>query len=161
VNFGQDMRMEAAGPSDGAPDSGHGPAAVGGLAPTTAAAVSYLLWWPSGLLFLWLESRDRFVRFHAAQAVFTFGTLWALGLLLWLLSFAIVFLAPGLMAATAVAGLAVWGIGAALTIVAVAQAWRGRWWAVPLLGGWAAQRAARWFDRVSADPADDARLEEG
>lgn len=126
------------------------------LAPTTEAAASYLLWWASGLFFLWLEPRDRFVRFHAAQAVFTFGFLWALGLVLWVASFAVVFLAPGLLVVSAVAGLGVWTLAALLTVVAVVQAWRGRWWAVPALGTRATRQAGRWFDRVGGADAADA-----
>lgn len=147
--------MDTAPPLPESGDTAAGTApSTPGLASTTEAAASYLLWWASGLIFLWLEPRDRFVRFHAAQAVFTFGVLWTIGLALWVASFAIVFLAPGLLAIAAVAGLGVWTAAALLTIVAVVQAWRGRWWSVPGIGVRATRRAERWFDRVSADAAD-------
>lgn len=45
-----------------------------GLPQTTAALLSYLGWWVTGLIFYLLES-NRFVRFHALQSVMTFGSI--------------------------------------------------------------------------------------
>ena len=44
-----------------------------GLAPRTAATLAYAAWWITGLMFWFLEREDRFVRFHAAQAMVGFG----------------------------------------------------------------------------------------
>jgi len=46
---------------------------VSGWDPNVVAALSYLLGWVSGLLFLALEPHNRFVRFHAMQSVLVFG----------------------------------------------------------------------------------------
>ncbi|HUV47114.1 MAG TPA: DUF4870 domain-containing protein [Candidatus Bathyarchaeia archaeon] len=46
-----------------------------GLPRNTAAALSYVAGWVSGIIFLLLEKKDEFVRFHAMQAVITFGVL--------------------------------------------------------------------------------------
>lgn len=46
-----------------------------GLSSNTAAALSYLLGWLTGLVFLLIEKDDKFVRFHAMQSVVTFGGL--------------------------------------------------------------------------------------
>lgn len=46
-----------------------------GLPPKTAAALSYVLGWITGLVFLLIEKDDQFVRFHAMQSIVTFGGL--------------------------------------------------------------------------------------
>jgi uncharacterized membrane protein len=43
-----------------------------GLNPHTAAALSYVLGWLTGLIFLLIE-KDKFVRFHALQSILVFG----------------------------------------------------------------------------------------
>jgi uncharacterized membrane protein len=45
-----------------------------GLPKNTAAALSYVLGWLTGIIFLFME-KDSFVRFHAAQSIVTFGLL--------------------------------------------------------------------------------------
>ena len=45
-----------------------------GLSKNTAAAMSYVLWWLSGIIFLLIE-KDPFVRFHAMQSTITFGAI--------------------------------------------------------------------------------------
>ncbi len=49
-----------------------------GLPKNTAAALSYVLGWITGLIFLFIE-KDPFVRFHAAQSIIIFGILTILG----------------------------------------------------------------------------------
>lgn len=51
------------------------------LQPNIAAALSYLGWWVTGLIFAISERRNRFVRFHAMQSILTFAILsiiWAI-----------------------------------------------------------------------------------
>ncbi len=43
---------------------------VSGLDPNVAAALSYVLGWITGLIFVLIESENRFVRFHALQSIF-------------------------------------------------------------------------------------------
>jgi uncharacterized membrane protein len=50
------------------------PAAQSGLSENTAALLSYVLGWITGLIFYLIDSRP-FVRFHAAQSLVTFGGL--------------------------------------------------------------------------------------
>ena len=45
-----------------------------GLPKNTAAALSYVLGWLTGIVFLLIE-KDPFVRFHAMQSIITFGIL--------------------------------------------------------------------------------------
>jgi uncharacterized membrane protein len=46
-----------------------------GLKPNVAGLLCYLLFWVTGLEFLVVEKKDKFVRFHAIQSVVTFGAL--------------------------------------------------------------------------------------
>jgi uncharacterized membrane protein len=51
------------------------------LNPKISAALSYVLWWITGLIFLVAERKNRFVRFHAIQSILTFivvSIAWAL-----------------------------------------------------------------------------------
>ena len=67
-----------------------------GLPKNTAAALSYVLGWLSGIVFLLIE-KDPFVRFHAAQSIITFGLLtvivfipvigWIISPLAWIVGF--------------------------------------------------------------------------
>jgi uncharacterized membrane protein len=61
-----------------------------------AAALSYVLGWLTGIIFLFIE-KDSFVRFHAAQSIITFGILtvivfipvigWIISPLAWIVGF--------------------------------------------------------------------------
>lgn len=53
-----------------------------GLEVYYAAPLAYLFGWISGLALLFLEKRNKYVRFHAAQAVVWFGTLTVLSTIL-------------------------------------------------------------------------------
>ena len=50
------------------------PAARSGMSENTAAALSYLLGWITGIIFFLIDKRP-YVRFHAAQSIVTFGAL--------------------------------------------------------------------------------------
>ena len=53
-----------------------------GLNPNTAGLLCYVGGWISGIVFLILEQKNRFVRFHAAQSIVVFGTLTVAGIIL-------------------------------------------------------------------------------
>ena len=67
-----------------------------GLPKNTAAALSYVLGWLTGIVFLLIE-KDKFVRFHAAQSIVLFGILtilvlipvigWVIAPLAWIVGF--------------------------------------------------------------------------
>lgn len=61
-------------PAAGVPAAPAAPAAQSGLSENTAALLSYVLGWITGLIFFLIDSRP-FVRFHAAQSLVTFGGL--------------------------------------------------------------------------------------
>ena len=45
------------------------------LKPNIAGLLCYLLFWVTGIIFLILEKKNQFVRFHAMQSIITFGAL--------------------------------------------------------------------------------------
>jgi uncharacterized membrane protein len=53
-----------------------------GLKPSVAALIAYFGVWITGIIFLVLEKKSRFVKFHAAQSLVTFGALFVLGIIL-------------------------------------------------------------------------------
>ena len=67
-------RSQPAAGAPAAPVAPAVPAAQSGLSENTAALLSYVLGWITGLIFYLIDSRP-FVRFHAAQSLVTFGGL--------------------------------------------------------------------------------------
>jgi uncharacterized membrane protein len=113
------------------------PSPYTGLAPNVAGALCYLLGPITGVLFLVLEKRDRFVRFHAAQSIgisvaliiFWVGygiistVLTAIPIVEWLV-------AIFLFLFSAVVGLA----GIVLWLFLMYRAWSGDEWEIPWVG---------------------------
>lgn len=108
-----------------------------GLSSRAAAALAYSGWWVTGAIVWFVERRDAFVRFHAAQAVVVFGLAallvlvfgaLALASLAWLPATFGVF--PGAAALTWAAGIVLWGM-------AMWKAAGGETWRLPLTAGWA------------------------
>ena len=92
-----------------------------GLPKNTAAALSYVLGWLTGIVFLLIE-KDPFVRFHAMQSIITFG-------ILTLLSFVPVIgwiLSPLVMI-----------VGFVLWLVLIFKAYQGEKFKLPFVGEFA------------------------
>ena len=96
----------------------------------------------SGALLLATEPANRFVRFHAWQAVLALGTLGVAAVGFLLLAFALLIVSPTafwamlwLSAITAVTWVVVWTL-------CVIQAYKGRAWKLPWVGDYAERRAA-------------------
>ena len=121
-------------------------AAVGsatGLEPQFAAAMAYLAGPLSGAIILMAERSNRFVRFHAWQAILGLGGLAVLALLFLFLAFAGLFVSPSafttfswLAAITGALWLAAWGL-------CLVKAFGGVAFKLPLVGDWAERRALR------------------
>lgn len=119
----------------GSPESDPSPST--GLEPNVAGALAYLLGPITGILFLVLEKRDHFVRFHAAQSIgisvaiiafwVVFGivstVLSSIPLLGWIAAIVFFFLSFPL----ALAGLALW-------VYLMYRAWQGDEWEIPWVG---------------------------
>lgn len=98
-----------------------------GLPKNTAAALSYVLGWLTGIIFLLIE-KDPFVRFHAMQSIVTFG-------LLTLLSFVPIIgwiLSPLVMI-----------VGFVLWLVLIFKAYQGEEFKLPWVGEFAKKQLGR------------------
>jgi uncharacterized membrane protein len=113
-----------------------------GLAPRTAAVLAYAGWWLTGAIFWYLERKDRFVRFHAAQAVTAFGTIAILIGAFCALAVASLSFLPSAFNLFLGAAVLTWVVGTALWVVAIWKAASGDAWRIPL--------AADWADRIVA-----------
>jgi uncharacterized membrane protein len=112
-----------------------------GLAPNVAAALSYALGPLSGILFLVLEKRNRFVRFHAAQSVAVGIALIVLSVALSIVS-SILALVPVLGWIVALlAGLVFSLVVFVLWVALMLRAFQGHEWSLPVVGKYARQYA--------------------
>lgn len=115
-----------------------------GLEPPFAGALAYLAGPLSGAVVLLAERNNRFVRFHAWQAILGLGGLALLAVLLLLSAFLGLFVSPKmfwtLQTLAAIAGLT-WLVAWALCLV---KAFRGSAWKLPLVG----DLAERWALRI-------------
>jgi uncharacterized membrane protein len=97
-----------------------------GLDPKLAAALSYVGGLLTGLLFLFLEKENRFVRFHAMQSTIVFLTVLVVHLLL---SSTPIF--GGLLSWVFVVGvIAIW-------VFLIVKAFKGEQYKLPFIGDWA------------------------
>ena len=99
-----------------------------GLPSNTAAALTYVLGWLTGIVFLLIEKNDKFVRFHAMQSIVVFGLLTILSLVPvvgWMLS-------PVLMV-----------VGFVLWLVLIFKAYQGQEFMLPVVGPWAKKQVAK------------------
>lgn len=134
----------AGGEARGGPPAGAAAPGATGLSPRAAALLAYSAWWVTGLVFLVLEPDRPFVRFHARQAFWGLGSIWAAGLALFLLGFALLVVSPLLFAVATGLAQATWGAGLVVWAVALVRTWRGDVWRLPIVGRWAAgERAGR------------------
>jgi uncharacterized membrane protein len=108
-----------------------------GLAPRTAATLAYTAWWITGLLFWFLEREDRFVRFHAAQALVAFGVIAGLVVGFASLAGASLSFLPEAFMPLLVAAFVTWLGGLVLWLVAMWKAASGDAFRIPLAAGMA------------------------
>jgi uncharacterized membrane protein len=93
------------------------------LAPNIAGFLCYLGFWISGIVFLVLEQRNKWVRFHAAQSIITFGTLFIASMAFgW-----IPVIGPVFSTIIGITGFVLW-------IVLMTKAFNGETFKVPLAG---------------------------
>lgn len=64
--------MQQPPPQMGPPPQGGQTSAVSGMDKKTAATITYLVTWVTGVIFLFLGKNDPDVKFHAARAIVTF-----------------------------------------------------------------------------------------
>ena len=101
-----------------------------GLSANVAGLLCYVLGWITGIIFIVLEKKSTYVRFHAWQSIMTFGVLTVAQLVLgwipfvgWVLSILI-----GILMFV-------------LWLILIIQAGTGKMWKVPGAGDWAERQA--------------------
>ena len=103
-----------------------------GLSANVAGLLCYVLGWVTGIVFIVLEKKSTFVKFHAWQSIMTFGVLTVAYIILrwipfigWILSILIYILM------------------AILWIILIIEAGTGKMWKVPGAGDWAEKQASK------------------
>ncbi len=94
-----------------------------GLSPNIAGLLCYVAGWVSGIIFLVLEQRNKFVRFHATQSIIAFGTLTVAGIILGLIPV----VGGAFSLIIGIIGFIVW-------IVMIVKASSGEWYKLPWAG---------------------------
>lgn len=103
-----------------------------GLDENMAGVLCYLFWWVSGLIFAVLETRSKYVRFHALQSIYVLGAISLSAIILnW-----IPFIGP-------VLSWLVWSVGVVLWIILMVKAYQGEMFKMP----WAGKHAEAWVTR--------------
>jgi len=101
-----------------------------GMPANIAGLLCYLFTWITGIIFVVIEKKSTFVKFHAWQSIMTFGVLTvALLILTWIpfIGWILSILIPILMVV--------------LWIILLIQAGTGKMWKVPGVGDWAEKMA--------------------
>ena len=114
-----------------------------GLAPNAAAALAYLAWWVSGLFVFLIERENRFVAFHAAQALVGLGGLWALGMTIWVAAFGALFVSAAAFTVLLYLAYAAWFLGIAAWAICIVRAWQGDEFELPIFGPIARRMSTR------------------
>jgi len=99
-----------------------------GMSPNVAGLLCYVLGWITGIIFVVLEKKSTFVKFHAWQSIMTFGVLFVVQL--------IVFWIP-------VVNVIVWILIGVVWIILLIQAGSGKMWKLPWAGNWAEKQAKK------------------
>ncbi len=93
-----------------------------GLDENVAGLLCYVLWWVTGIIFLVLENKNKFVRFHAIQSICVLGFFWLLAIIfIWAWWVSWIF----------------WVIGVIFWIILMVKAYQGQMWKLPVAGNFA------------------------
>jgi uncharacterized membrane protein len=101
-----------------------------GLDENVAGVLCYLGIWVTGIIFLILESKDKFVRFHAMQSLIAFGVIFIVALV-----FGWVPVVGGFIS------WALWILGVIIWVVCMVKAYQGEAYQLPVVGKIAADWA--------------------
>ena len=124
-------------PYAGAGASQYGPSTMQ-MDPKTAAGLSYVLGWITGIIFFLMEKQNRFVRFHAMQSILFFGGLSVLSIVLQVVTGLnipfISFLSFCVNGLLGIVGLVGW-------IVLLINGFQGKYFKLPVIGDYAEKYA--------------------
>jgi len=113
-----------------------------GMSANAAGLLCYVATWVTGIIFVVLEKKSTFVKFHAWQSIMTFGALTVIQIILSIIGIATFIFSPGWWFVH-VLGVIVWVITVGLWIVLMILAYQGKMWKVPLAGNWAEKQARK------------------
>ncbi len=99
-----------------------------------ASMLCYAGWWVTGLVFLFAESKNQDVRFHAAQSLIVFGVLSVVLFLCGGASAIAFFVAAPTFQMIQAIGNVLWFGAVMLWLVLLLKTWRGETWRVPMAG---------------------------
>ena len=125
-----------------------------GLAPNVASALAYVAGPFSGLLVLMAERGNATVRFHAWQSIIALGGLWTLGLCLYVLAFASIFVSASAFLVLLWISAIVCVGSLAIAVVCLTKAYTGGGWKLPLAGEYAVRKTGT----LNFSPGDDPAL---
>jgi uncharacterized membrane protein len=118
-----------------------------GMSANQAGFLCYVLGWITGIVFVVLENKSSFVKFHAWQSIMTFGVLTVahlvLSTILGAIAAATLPLSFGLAIFAAVIGWIIVILALILWIILMIQAYQGKMWKVPGAGDWAERQASK------------------
>ncbi len=120
----------AATPAEGAAKPGAESST--GLSDNVAGLLCYVLGWITGIIFVVLEKKSTFVKFHAWQSIMTFGVLTVAQLVLGWIPFVGWVLVP-------LIGILMF----VLWLILIIQAGTGKMWKVPWAGDWAEKQISK------------------
>ena len=103
-----------------------------GVTENLEALFCYALGWVTGLIFLLLEQKNAFVRFHAMQSLVTFLGLFVITLVVGFIP------VLGLLA-----NLLLWPLSVVLWIVLMVKAYKGERYKLPVVGDFVEQQLAK------------------
>lgn len=122
-----------------------------GLQPNIAGLLCYAAWWITGIIFLVIEKKSQFVKFHAWQSIMTFGILTGVLIIISILgaivsAIAVSTFSFGLLqfalvghVVSIIVGLLTVGLWIALMVLT----YSGKMWKLPWIGNWAEKRASK------------------
>jgi len=113
-----------------------------GMSPNVAGLLCYVATWVTGIVFVALEKKSKFVKFHAWQSIMTFGALTVVLIISSILhGIAVATLSLGLWHFANALSIIVGILMTALWIALMLLAYQGKMWKVPLAGNWAEKQA--------------------
>ena len=103
-----------------------------GLQPNIAGLLCYVGFWITGIIFLVIEKKSQFVKFHAWQSIMTFAVL----NVAYLIFFRIPVIGWVITWIISILSFVLW-------IILIIQAGTGKMWKLPLVGDWAEKQASK------------------
>jgi uncharacterized membrane protein len=112
------------------------------MAANVAGLLCYVAGWITGIVFVVLEKKSKFVKFHAWQSIMVFGVLTVIQIILSIIgAIAVSIFSFGLWQFAHVVGILVWVVTVGLWIALMLLAYQGKIWKVPGAGNWAEKQA--------------------